>query len=324
MRRREFISLVGGAAASWPLAIRAQQPGNLPTIGMLGTDASAWSAWTAAFVERLRNLGWIEGRTVAIEYRWDEGHPERDAAIANEFVRLKVEVIVTFGGAVATVKQTTAVIPIVFAVATDPVGGGLVASLARPGSNVTGLSIQATDLAGKRVELLREVDPKLRRLATMGNVGNPQIVLEMSNVEGAARTLDIEVLPHEIRQAGDIAPVFEALKSQAEALYVVEDPLVVANAKQIIALALGARLPTMFGSREHAQAGGLMSYGPSFPDLFRRTADLVDKILHGAKPDDLPVEQPTKFELVVNLKTAKALGLAVPESFLSFADEVIE
>jgi putative tryptophan/tyrosine transport system substrate-binding protein len=324
MRRREFISLVGGAAASWPLAIRAQQPGKLPTIGMLGTDASAWSAWTAAFVERLRNLGWIEGRTVAIEYRWDEGHPERDAAIANEFVRLKVEVIVTFGGAVATVKQTTAVIPIVFAVATDPVGGGLVASLARPGSNVTGLSIQATDLAGKRVELLREVDPKLRRLATMGNVGNPQIVLEMSNVEGAARTLDIEVLPHEIRQAGDIAPVFEALKSQAEALYVVEDPLVVANAKQIIALALGARLPTMFGSREHAQAGGLMSYGPSFPDLFRRTADLVDKILHGAKPDDLPVEQPTKFELVVNLKTAKALGLAVPESFLSFADEVIE
>ena len=323
MKRREFIVLVGSASFAWPLAARAQSK-KLPTIGLLGTDALAWTQWTAAFVGRLSELGWIESRTIAIEYRWDDARPERDAVIATEFVRLGVDVIVTFGGAVATVKQATSIIPIVFAVATDPVAGGLVASLARPDGNVTGLSIQSTDLAGKRVELLREIVPRLRRLAIMAYAGNRQALLEMSEVQGAARKFGLEAMPHEIQRAEDIAPLFEALNSQADALYVVEDALVVANAPHIIAFSLSARLPTIFGNREHAKAGGLMSYGPNFPELFRRTADLVDKILRGTKPSDIPVEQPTKFQLVVNLSTAKALGLNIPESFLALADEVIE
>ena len=201
MKRREFITLLGGAAAAWPLAARAQQAGKLPTIGFLGTaTASAWSPWTAAFVQRLRELGWIEGRTVAIEYRWAEGRSERYAEIAAEFVRLKVDVIVTSGGAVLAAKQATSVIPIVFAVANDPLGSGLVASLARPGGNVTGLSAQQSDLAGKRLELLREVVPGLRRLAIMANVGYPAAVLEMDEVQGTARTFGFEVAKLEIRR----------------------------------------------------------------------------------------------------------------------------
>ena len=287
--------------------------------------AFSQSQWVAAFVQRLRELGWIEGRTVAIEYRWAEGRSERFAEIAAEFVRLKVDVIVTAGtAAVVAAKQATSVIPIVFAAAGDPVGTGLVASLARPGGNVTGLSIQATDLAGKRLELLREVVPGLRRLAIMANVGNPAAVLEMGEVQAAARTLGLEVVTLEIRRAEDIAPAFEALKGRADALYVVGDPLVNTNRVRINTLALAARLPTMYGSREYVEAGGLMSYGANFPDLFRRAADYVDKILRGAKPADIPVEQPTKFDLVINLTTAKALGLDVPPTLLARADEVIE
>jgi putative ABC transport system substrate-binding protein len=303
---------------------RAQQSGKLPTIGFLGTDASFWSLWTAAFVERLRDLGWIEGRTIAIEYRWTEGRPEHAAEVAAEFVRRKVDVIVAYGGAVATLKQATAVIPIVFAMALDPVGNGFVANLARPGGNVTGLSLQSTDLAGKRLELLREVVPGLRRLAVMGNVGNPEAVLEMGEVQAMARTLSLEVAPLEIRRAEDIAPAFEALKAKTDALYVAVDALVAANRTRIITLALGGRLPTIFSNREYAQAGGLMSYGSDFPAQFRRTAEMVDKMLRGTKPGDIPVEQPTKFELVINMSTAKALGVKIPESFLSLADEVIE
>jgi len=324
MRRRDFILLAGGAAAYWPLASRAQQAGKLPTIGFLGADASVFSPWTAAFVGRMRELGWVEGHTVAIEYRWSEGRPERYAEIAAEFVRLKVDVIVTVGTAVPIVKQATAAIPIVFAVAIDPVGNGLVASLARPGGNVTGLSIQAAELAGKRLELLREVVPKLHRLAIIFDAGNTQPVLEMGETQAAARTLGLELAPLEIQRAEDIAPAFETLKIRADALYVVVDQLVVANLTQILKLALGAWLPTMFSTREFVKAGGFMSYGPSYSDLFRHSADYVDKILRGAKPADLPVEQPTKFELVINLTTAKALGLTIPESFLSLADEVIE
>jgi putative tryptophan/tyrosine transport system substrate-binding protein len=324
MRRREFITLLGGAAATWPLAARAQQAGRLPTIGFLGASATAWSSRTGAFVGRLRELGWIEGRTVVIEYRWDDGRPERAAEIAAEFVQLKPEVIVTVGSVVATLKQVTPVIPIVFALANDPVGGGLVASLARPGGNVTGLSSQAPDLAGKRLELLREVVPRLRRLAILVDVGYPAAVIEMREVQAAARTLGIEVAPLEIRRAEDIASAFEALKARADALYVVVDTLVVANRPRIITLARGARLPTIFQQGDFVQAGGLMSYGPNIPDLFRRAAELVDKILRGAKPGDIPIEQPIKFELVVNLRTAKALGLTIPELFLQRADEVIE
>jgi putative ABC transport system substrate-binding protein len=307
-----------------PLTARAQQPGKLPTIGFLGTDASTWTSWTGAFVARLRELGWIEGRTIAIEYRWSEGRPERQAEIAAEFVRLKVDVIVTYGAAVATLKQATAVIPVVFAIASDPVASGLVASLARPGGNVTGLSFQGTDLAGKRLGLLRELVPRLQGLAVLANVGNPQAVLEMGEIETVAGTLGIEVVPLKIRRAEDVAPAFETLKAQTDALYVVVDTLINANRTRIITLALGARLPTIFGTRAYVQAGALMSYGPSFPDLFRRAADFVGKILRGAKPADLPVEQPIKFELVINLTTARALGLTIPEAFLARADEVIE
>ena len=325
MRRREFISLLGGSVVAWPLSAGAQKLVKRPTIGFLGSDATAWSPYAAAFAERLRALGWIESCTISIEYRWDEARRERDAEIAAEFVHQNVDIIVAFGAAVPALKRATSVIPIIFAVATDPVGGGLVASLARPGGNVTGMSLQGADLAGKRVELLLKVVPRLRRLAVMGNVDNPQIVLEMGKVQGAAHTLGLEFSRHEIRQAEDVATVFEAIRSQADALYVVEDPLVVANATRIITLALKAQLPTIFGSRrDHAQAGGLMSYGPNFPDLFRRTAEIVDKILRGTKPADIPVEQPTKFELVVNLKTAKALSLSVPQTLLATADEVIE
>jgi ABC-type uncharacterized transport system substrate-binding protein len=324
VRRREFITLLGGAAA-WPLAARAQQAGKLPTIGFLGaTTVSFQSQHIAAFVRRLRELGWIEGHTVAIEYRWAEGRPERFAEIATEFVRLKVDVIVTLGGAVLAAKQATSVIPIVFASAGDPVGGGLVASLARPGGNVTGLSLRFTDLAGKRLELLRELVPGLGRLAIMANIGYSAAVLEMGEVQAMARTLGLGVATLEIRRAEEIAPAFEALKGRAEALYVVADPLVTANRIRINTLALGARLPTMHGFRELAEAAGLMSYGANFSDLYRRTAELVDKILRGAKPADIPVEQPTKFDLVINLTTAKALGLTIPEAFLLRADEVID
>jgi putative tryptophan/tyrosine transport system substrate-binding protein len=317
------MALVGGAAAL-PLAARAQQSGKLPVIGFLGADAAAFSPWTAAFVMRMRELGWIEGRTIAIEYRWSEGRPERYAEIAAEFVRLKVDVIVTVGSAVPTVMQATAAIPIVFAVGIDPVGSGLVASLAKPGGNVTGLSLQAANLAGKRLELLREVVPQLRRLAIIFNIGNAQTVLEMDETRAAARTLGLEVAPLEIRGAEDIAPTFEALNGQADALYVVVDQLVVANRTHILALAVGARLPTIFSTRDFVSAGGFMSYGPNYSDLFRHSADYVDKILRGTKPGDIPVEQPTKFELAINLATAKALGLTIPEPFLLRADEVIE
>ena len=325
MRRRAFITLLGGTAA-WPLAASAQQPGKLPTIGFLGANTRLVdSQRLAGFVERLRELGWIENRTVAIEYRWGEGRNERFAQFAAEFVRRNVDVIVTGGTAsVIAVKQATSTIPIVFATAGDPVGTGLVTSLAKPGGNVTGLSAQVPDLVGKRLELLREVVPGLRRLAILTNIGNPVIVLERDEIRTTAHTIGLEAITMEIQRAEDIAPAFEALKGGADALYVPADPLIFTNLVRINSLALGARLPTMHGSREYVEAGGLMSYAPNFPDLYRRAADYVDKILRGAKPADLPVEQPTKFDLVLNLTTAKVLGLTIPESFLLRADEVIE
>jgi putative ABC transport system substrate-binding protein len=324
MKRRQFIALLGGAAA-WPLAVRAQQPGKLPTIGFLGASTSSnWSHWTAAFVQRLRELGWIEGRTVAIEYRWAEGHRERFDEFAAEFVRLKVDVIVTVGSGAEAARQATSTIPIVFALAGDPVGSGMVGSLARPGGNVTGLSIQSTDLAGKRIELLREVLPGLRRLAIIGHIGASGAVLEIAEAQAAARKLGLEVETLEIRRAEEIAPALGTLKSGVQALYVCPDPLINANHARINTLALGARLPTIHPFRDYLGAGGFLSYGANNVDLFRRSGDLVDKILRGAKPADIPVEQPTKFDLVVNLKTAKALGLEVPATLLARADEVIE
>jgi putative tryptophan/tyrosine transport system substrate-binding protein len=326
MKRRAFITLAGGAAVAWPLAARAQQPGKLPTIGFLGQSTrSAGSEWVAAFVQRLRELGWNEGRTIVIEYRWGEGREERFAEVAAEFVRLKVDVIVTSGTlAVMAAKQATSVIPIVFATAGDPVGNQLVASLARPGGNATGLSVQSSELAGKRIELLREVVPGLRRLAIMGNVSNPFTALEMGEAQAAAGKVGFEVVTLEIRRAQDIVPAFETLKGRSEALYLCIDAVANTNRIPINILAVGARLPTMHGSRDYVEAGGLMSLGANFPDQFRRSADYVDKILRGAKPADLPVQQPTKFDLIVNLITAKALDLRIPPSILARADEVIE
>src|SRR5262249_53682848 len=305
-------------------AAHAQQSGKLRTIGFLGQNThSAASEWVAALVKRLRELGWTEGRTITVEYRWAEGREERFAEIAAELVRLKADVIVTSGTqAVMASKNATSVIPIVFATAGDPVGSGLVGSLARPAGNVTGLTL-ANELAGKRLELLREVVPGLRRLAIMGNVANPYMTLELGEVRAAAGTLGLETITLEIRRAQDLAPAFEALKGRADALYVCTDALTNTHRIRINIAALGERLPTMHGSRDFVEAGGLMSYGPNFPDMFRRTADYVDKILRGAKPGDLPVEQPTKFDLVVNLTTAKALRLDVPPTLLTRTDEVI-
>jgi len=325
MNRRALIALLGGAAAS-PLAARAQQAARLPTIGFLGQSTPVVeSERLDAFLKRLRELGWIEGRTVAIEYAWGQGSSERFAEIAADFVRLKVDVIVTSGTAnVIAAKQATSVIPIVFAVAGDPIANNLVASLARPGGNVTGLSTVATDLAGKRLELLRMAVPGFRRLATIGNVGNSLAVLEMKEVQAAAARFGLEAAALEIRRAEDITPAFEALKGGADALYVVADPLVNTNRARIHTLAMGARLPAIYNAKEHVEAGGLMSYGPNFRELYRRAAEFVDKILRGAKPADIPVEQPTKFDLVINLTTAKAIGLTIPESFLLRADALIE
>jgi putative tryptophan/tyrosine transport system substrate-binding protein len=322
---RAFITLLGGAAGAWPLAARAQQSGKLLTIGFMGATPSVESQRVAAFVQRLRELGWVDGRNLAIEYRWAEGRPERVSEIAAEFVRNKVDVIVT----VATpptlaAKQATAVIPIVFAAVSDPVGTGLVASLARPGGNVTGLANQMSDTVGKKLEILREVVPDLRRLAIMTNVGNPASVLEMGEAQAAARKLGLEVTTSEIRRAKDIAPAFKALRERADALYLCPDPLMNTNRTGINILAVGARSPTMHGLREYVEAGGLMSYGPNLPDQFRRVADIVDKLLRGAKPGDIPVEQPTRFDLVINLTTANALGLEIPAALLARADEVIE
>jgi putative ABC transport system substrate-binding protein len=330
LRRRELLALIGGAAAAWPLtwpsALGAQQPPKLPTIGFLGSGTPAADApWTTPFVQRLRELGWVEGRTVAIEYRWGEEIAERYAAIAAEFVRLKVDVIVTAGTVpIAAAKQATAAIPIVFAAAGDPIGAGLVTSLARPGGNATGLSVQQSDSAAKRLELLRELVPGLRRLAILIHVDNPASALDLHEVQAAASALGFQVVPAEVGHAEDIAPAIAAAKGHADALYVATGPLLNTHRVRIAALAIEGRLPTMCGFRELVEAGGLASYGPSIPDLFRRAAEYVDKILHGAKPADIPVEQPTKFALTVNLATAKALGLPIPETFLVRADEVIE
>ena len=325
MRRRDFIAAVGGAVAG-PLAARAQQPAKQPTIGFLGSGTlEGQGQWVAAFLQRLRELGWIEGRNITIEYRWAEGNSDRADELAAELVRRRVDVIVTYANPIVlAVKRSTSTIPIVFAAAADPLGTGLVSTLARPGGNVTGLSVEATDLGGKRLELLRDVVPNFRRLGIMANVGNSASVLEMREVQSASGTLGLEVKTLDIRQAEDIARAFDELKGHADALYVCIDTILFANRIRIITLALAARLPTMFTTREAVKAGGLMTYGPSFPELFRRAGDYVDKILHGAKPEDLPVEQPTKFDLVLNLTTAKALGLTVPQTLLARADEVIE
>jgi ABC-type uncharacterized transport system substrate-binding protein len=325
MRRREFITFLGGVAVAWPFAGHAQQPKRPPTIGFLGVDPAMWNSWTGAFVDRLSALGWIDGRTVTIEYRWAQGRPELHTQFAAEFARLNVNVIVTSGAAVPAIMQATSSIPIVFAVANDPVGAGMVKSLSRPGGNVTGTSLQTLDLAGKRFELFREAIPNVRRMAIMADASFPQAMLEMGAVKELARKFDIEVVPLEIRRTEDIASAFDKLRAEKiDALYVVSNELLNANSLLIVTSAQAAKLPTIFGIRDWVLSGGLMSYGPNFPTLFGRAAEITDRILRGTQPGDIPVEQPTKFELVISLKTAKTIGLNVPPTLLTRADDLIE
>jgi putative ABC transport system substrate-binding protein len=322
MERREFIKIVCGLVGTWPIAAHALQGGELRRIGVLGADAMVWSSWTAAFVTRLRELGWTTGETIDVDYRWAGGSSKRVSDFTAEFLRRNVDVIVTYGGAAAVVQQVTTTIPIVLAVASDP-GAGLFASLARPGGNVTGISIRQSELIGKRLDLLREVMPHLRRLVIMANAGYAMPVLEAQEAKATAQAHDLEAARLEIWGSEDIAPAFEAIRGKADALYVVSDALIAANRTLITTLALSARLPTMLSYGDYVAAGGLMSYGPNYANLFRQAADMVDKILRGTKPGDIPVEQPSKFELVINLETAKALGITVPESMLANADKVI-
>lgn len=324
MKRREFIALLGGTAA-WPVVAAAQQPTKTAIIGFLdATSPSSQGQIASVFVQRLRELGWHEGRNLRVEVRWAEGRRERFAEIAAEFVRLKVDVIVTYATpAVLAAKMATSSIPIVFAASSDPVENGLVTNLSHPGGNVTGLSSQTGELAGKRIEILREMVPTLRRLAVIGNVTAPNIVIEMRNVAAATRALSVEYIPLEIERAADIDTAIAGVTGRADALYVALDPVINTNRLRLNTLALGARLPTAEPFREFVEAAGLMSYGANLPDLYRRGGDFVDKILKGTKPGDIPIEQPTKFDLIINLTTAKALGLTVPPALLARADEVI-
>ena len=326
IRRRDFITLLGGAAA-WPLAARGQQADEVRRVGLLLAiaDGPVGQAYARAFEQQLQRQGWTVGRNLTIEVRWGEGQVEHFAEIVAEFVRLKVDVIVTTGTPAALLaKQATSVIPVVFTQSGDPIGTGLITSLARPGGNLTGLSNQNRDAAGKRVEFLREMDPGLRRLAILANVDNPSVVLKRAEVEQAAGKLGLDVTELEIRREEEIAPALSSLSGSGLALYVLGDSVTRINARRINTLALAARLPTMHEARDQVEAGGLMSYAERITEQYQRAADYVDKILRGAKPGDLPVEQPNKLDLVINMTTAKALGLTVPSTMFAIADEVIE
>ena len=327
MKRREFIALVGGAVA-WPVAVRAQQIGKVLRIGFLGTSSPSLERHLVdAFRHRLRELGHIEGESVAIEYRWTEGHDDRLPRLAAELVRLKPDVIVTTGtpGTLAA-KQATKTIPIVFASSGNPVEAGLVASFARPGGNVTGFTILGPELEGKRVEFLKETVSGLSRIAVIWNPGNTATTSFYHQTRAAAAALGIAVdVVAEVRRAEDLTNAFSTIASaRPHATIVIADRFLLAHRTQLVNFAASTRLPGMYPYREYVDAGGLMSYATSNIDLFRRTASYVDRILKGTKPADLPVEEPTKFELILNLKTANTLGLTVPPSLLARADEVIE
>ena len=327
MRRRNFIAGLASTTAAWSLAARAQQSPTMPVIGYLnGASAAQFPQLLAGFHKGLSETGYSEGRDVAFEYRYADGQYDRLPALAADLVSRRVSVIVATAGTptIRAAKAATSTIPIVFVIGGDPVTFGIVASLAHPGGNATGLSSQASDTAGKRLELMREIIPNLHRLAVLTDTDNPFVKLDVSQLRQAGTELGVDVATFEMRRGEDIDPAFRALKSQAQALYVPAIPLAFVNRIRINTLALAAHLPTMLQVREYVEAGGLMSYGPNWPHMWRRAADLVDKILRGAKPSDIPVEQPTEFDLVINLTTAKALGLTIPEKLLATADEVIE
>ena len=321
MRRREFIRLVGGAAA-WPLAALAQQPA-MPVIGFLRSGQPPKS-WVEAFQQGLRERGYVDGQNIVVEFRFTDGSVDQLRQLAEELVRLKVNVILASAGPAAqAAKKATTSVPIVFVGVNNPVEIGLVPSLGRPGGNITGVANNPADLSGKRLELLRELVPKLRRVAVLWDGANPNHPLQLEWAEAAARTLGLQLEPMPVRGLNDFDSAFEAVRS-ADGLLYVDSPLFVTHRARLAGLAVTSRLPTIHGIREMVEAGGLMSYGAHFPDLYRRAVTYVDKILIGAKPADLAVEQPTKFELVINLKTAKALSLTVPPALLARADEVLE
>jgi putative tryptophan/tyrosine transport system substrate-binding protein len=325
MKRREFITLLGGAAAAWPRAVRAQQAERVRRIGMLETTSLPLNAANfEAFRQALRELGHIEGRNLVIEYRSAEGRPERFPELAKELVRLNCDLIVTRGTPAAlAAKQASETIPIVMTSTGDPFT--LVSSIAHPAANITGLSSLSTELYSKRLELLKEMIPVLARVAHLINMGNPVSVRNRREVETAARSLAIASLLLDVRKPEDIGPAFDAASNQrVDALIVALDTVTQTNRQFIALLAARHRLPAIYTSRDFVEAGGLMTYGVSFPDLYRRAAIYVDKIFKGAKPAELPIEQPMKFDFVINLRAAKAIGLTIPESFLLRADEVIE
>jgi len=310
-----------------PLAVEAQVPAKVFRIGFLATNTPAATApRLEAFRQGLRDLGYVEGRNIAIEYRWAEGRVERLPDFAVELVGLKVDVIVALSTPDAlAAKKATRTIPIVFVTAGDPVGSGLVAGIARPGGNVTGLSLLAPEIVARQLQLLKEAVPKVSRVAVLSNPANPYTALLVKETEAAARSLGVRVQLVGVRGADALDDAFSAIaKERPGALFVLFDPLLFGQRTRIAEFANKNRLPAMYAHREYAEAGGLMAYGSDLRDNFRRAATYVDKILRGAKPADLPVEQPTKFELVINLKTAKALGLTIPPSLLQRADEVIQ
>jgi putative ABC transport system substrate-binding protein len=324
MKRRKFMLLMGGVAVVSTSAAYGQQLAKPPVVGFLvaGTQASH-GAWVEAFAQRLSELGWTDGRNVKIEYRWAAGDVRQTTEYATEFVRQKVDVIVTSAYGVVAAKQATSTIPIVFAAYGDAVAGGIVESLARPGGNVTGLSTQPGQLSSKRLELLKEIIPNVRRLAALVN-SKVTSTEEVFGIRTASAKLNIEANILEIQTADDIEAAMATLTSQTDALYVYSEPLTNANKSKIIKAATAAKIPTIFGFREFVDAGGLISYGPNFTDLFKRAAEFTDKILRGATPADMPIQQPVKFDLIINLKAAKALGLNISETVLTRADEVIE
>jgi putative ABC transport system substrate-binding protein len=328
MKRRAFLAGTGAALLASPLAAEAQ-PRKVPRVGYLSPGSPSDPGRQRrfeAFRQGLRELGYVEGQDIVIESRWAEGKYERYPALAADLVRLKVDVIVAVGGrASQDAQQATRTIPIVMSVTIDPLGTGLVASLARPGGNVTGLSLMASEVVGKQLELLKEVVPKVSRVALLWNPANPGSAPQLREAEASARVLGVRLQTLEARVPQEIDSAFAAMtKERAGALVVLTDAIFMNQRRQIAELAAERRLPAVYGVREHAEAGGLIVYSANFLDLERRAATYVDKILKGAKPSDLPVEQSTKFELVINLKTAKTLGLTIPRSLLQRADEVIQ
>jgi ABC-type uncharacterized transport system substrate-binding protein len=325
--RRQFIGALGGAAATWPLAARAQQSEKVPRIGLLSPFSSSDAGpWYKAFLQGLRDLGWVYGKTILIEYRYADGRNDRLPELVADLIRLKVDIIVTsVTGDSLAAKNATKEIPIVMAAAGDPVATGIVESLARPGGNVTGLSQMTPDVTGKRLELLKEIAPNISSIAVLFNPEDPISVIGRDEIKPSARKLGIEVQPLEVRNGSELEKALnETIRTRVTALAMMPNPVFVTSLKKIANFALQNKLPSMFHLREFADVGGLLSYGVDRSDLYRRAAGYVDKILKGTVPADLPIEQPTKFELVINLKTAKALDLTVPQIIRMTADEVIE